>query len=276
MSRDSEEYLHKKDVIENPPLATWGSNVCIRLHTITWLQSIVPLSMLNSENWDLNLPIKVWTPIQMIYLLNSQYNLRSRNLGMPAEDNRDTGGLELHINWRKMALPDTWQGIFCMHVVKPEPYANSSQKEIETYRCSSLKLVGIRRMKSETCNGSFKGEASRVADPFDQKLLSGKLVKSEPPKEFKRKSPVMALDYHQLMSPLAWSCPQVKLKPVVLDFNAAHDVNMLCDDSPVMAGNATIGSGESTQGALAPATVSVPSISCKAEDVISDIRREYW
>lgn len=45
-------------------------------------------------------------------------------------------------------------------------------------------------MKSETCNGSFKGEAPRVADPFDQKLLSGKSVKSEPPKEFKRKSPV--------------------------------------------------------------------------------------
>lgn len=61
---------------------------------------------------------------------------------------------------------------------------------------------------------------------------------------------------------------------MVLDFNAAHDVNMLCDDSPVMDGNAAISSGESTQIALDPATLSVPSISCKAEDVISDIRRE--
>ncbi|URE25214.1 hypothetical protein MUK42_35850 [Musa troglodytarum] len=95
-------------------------------------------------------------------------------------------------------------------------------------------------MKSETCNGSFKREASRAADPFDQKLLSGKLVKSETPKEFKRKSPVMGIG----RSPV-----DVRLHGVAL--------------SPVMAGNATVSSGESTRVALDPATVSAPSIYLK-------------
>ncbi|CAL9096552.1 unnamed protein product, partial [Musa textilis] len=217
----------------------------------------------------------------------SQYKPRLTNLRTPADDKRGyEGGLdlqlrppgrpELRINWGKIAPSDlslsltgNLSEVSC-RVVKPEHCENSNQKVTEVSQHSSVKSVGIRRIKSEPCDESVHGEASSVAVLFDQESSLGRVLKSEPPEEPKEKPPSLESDDNRQLTSCCTDISPSKVKPA-LNSNAVVDANMLNDNNPVMPGNAKIKSGENTSRASDPAEVSGSDVPYEADDVLTNI-----